>query len=383
MSSRDASAIVTAPPAAQPQGTSAALVLPKASCSKLPSPGAWENVSPPAFLNPPNMETLAVAVSPEDGVVFAAAGNKTNGGDSGTGVYRSVDCGATWERASTGAGSEKLGTGDPWALLIPATKPTTIYVNNGYGQEPTIYRSTNGGVDFTALDPDSKDVLVSKSNHVQAMAVEKGNPKHIAVTFHDNCGPPFTGNCLSKSIDGGTTWQMFPGPANLKGWLEAASLSVLGPSSYLYTCDSGIYFTEDTGKTWSQPLKGGLYGSYGGSTHIGPDGTLYLGVGNAGIFTSNPKNGPIGKVWSAEPLKGSPRNVGVLIDDGKHLYASWSWDSGGQPFSMAPLSDLTAWKPMKSPPIARGSNQLAYDSKHHVLYSANWGAGLWRVVTEP
>jgi len=28
--------------------------------------------------------------------VYAAAGNKTNGGNAGTGVYKSIDCGATF-----------------------------------------------------------------------------------------------------------------------------------------------------------------------------------------------------------------------------------------------------------------------------------------------
>jgi hypothetical protein len=30
----------------------------------------------------------------------------------------------------------------------------------------------------------------------------------------------------------------------------------------------------------------------------------------------------------------------------------------------------------------RGANQMAFDANHHVIYSANWGAGLWRLVTQ-
>jgi hypothetical protein len=29
----------------------------------------------------------------------------------------------------------------------------------------------------------------------------------------------------------------------------------------------------------------------------------------------------------------------------------------------------------------RGSNEMAYDSLNHIVYSANWGSGLWRLVT--
>jgi hypothetical protein len=83
-------------------------------CPNLPAPGSWENISPPAFSSPANMETLSVVVDPSDQSVYAAAGNKTNGGNGGTGVYRSKDCGATFELVSTGMNGDKLATGDPW-----------------------------------------------------------------------------------------------------------------------------------------------------------------------------------------------------------------------------------------------------------------------------
>jgi photosystem II stability/assembly factor-like uncharacterized protein len=34
-----------------------------------------------------------------------------------------------------------------------------MYMNNGYGNEPTIYKSTNGGVDWTALNPDPEHLV--------------------------------------------------------------------------------------------------------------------------------------------------------------------------------------------------------------------------------
>jgi hypothetical protein len=364
-------------------GKPSPVVVVKTDCSKLPAPGTWENVSPPAFLDPSNMETMAVVVNPVDHTVFAAAGNKTNGGNAGTGVYRSDDCGANWEHVSTGTAHDKLETGDPWAMLIDTDSPQTMYINNGYGQDPTIYKSTNGGVDFTALDPDEQKVLSGHGNFVQAIALEKAHPQHVAVTFHDSCGAPFGGNCLSQSKDSGNTWHEFPGPSKLGSWVEAASLAVLGPTSYLYSCDQGIFFTEDEGKTWSQSLSGAAQGTYAGSAHLAPDGTLYLGVTNVGIFTSSPNDGPVGKVWSKEKLPTSPGSTSIITDDGTYLYASYAWDNSGTPFARAPLADPKAWETMKSdPPVARGSNQFAVDSEHHVVYSANWGAGLWRLVTQ-
>jgi len=356
-------------------------VVVKTDCSMLPAPGTWENVSPDAFLNPSNMETMAVVVNPVDHTVFAAAGNVTNGGKEGTGVYRSDDCGATWKHISTGAGFDKLKTGDPWAMMIDPSNPQVMYINNGYGDTPTIFKSTNGGVDFTPLAPDEKNVLSQHTNFVQAIAMEKDDPKHIAVSFHDNCGAPFTGSCISHSTDSGATWHELPGPTQVSAWAEAASLAVLGPESFLYACDKGVFFTQDSGKNWDKVFDGSTLGSYAGSAHFGPDGTLYLGVTNQGVFASSPDDGPVGKKWTK--LSGSPGNVSTIIDDGKQLIVTWSWDDSGEPFVAASLDDLTKWTKQKSAaPIKRGANQLAYDPEHHVVYGANWATGLWRLVTE-
>ena len=59
-------------------------------CDSLGSVGTWQNVEPAAFHSPSNMQTIAVAVNPKDQSVFAAASNKTNGGNGSTGIYKST-----------------------------------------------------------------------------------------------------------------------------------------------------------------------------------------------------------------------------------------------------------------------------------------------------
>jgi hypothetical protein len=36
---------------------------------------------------------------------------------------------------------------------------------------------------------------------------------------------------------------------------------------------------------------------------------------------------------------------------------------------------------MTAPTDPKGANQLAYDAAQHLIYSASWGAGLWRLHT--
>ena len=357
--------------------------------------GVWREVSPPAFHNPSNMQTWAVAVNPTDESVFAAAGNVTNGGAPplSTGVYKSSDCGATWSVVSTGAHGTDLTTGDPWAILIDPVSPSTMYIDNGYGDDDTLFGSTNGGVDWAPLAVDPCGVTAPV--FAQAVSIDPTNHLHVALTFHEDCAAtgttacsvplPTTPMCLSQTTDGGKTWSYVDGPTvaqGVKGWQEAASLIVLGAESYfLSTPDSGGWLTRDGGTTWTQEIATyNLYGTYAGSAHLGPDGTLYVGVSNDGIYASHADaTHAVGEAWAR--LAGSPGAAGatVITDDGVNLYASVP--AGNQPYYWAPLSAATPWTNMTAPTDPGSANELAYDAAHHLLYAASVDAGLWVLRT--
>jgi hypothetical protein len=364
-------------------------------CSDLSLVGTWQNISPTEFRVPSNMEAYTVAVDPRDQTVYATAGNKTDGGNGGTGVMKSTDCGATWTLASTGTNGDKLKTGGLWALLVDPAE--NVYVANGYGNNPTIYKSTNGGVDFAALNPDPYQALAATVNFVQAIALEPGNLMHLAITFHDNCKSPHNVLCFSRSTDGGASWQYFDGPSSIPGWTisgweEGASISILGSSSYLFTAGAGIWYTSDVGAHWKQVVAQYIQGSYSGMTHITSDGTLYIGGNNVFVSAAAPgTNPPFALATGKNPtaLAKSPAAT-VLIDDGVSLFASLTPSTSTRPFWTAPLSAPAAWTQMPDTICGtgnvpsgncRGSNEMAYDAAHHVVYSANWGAGLWRLVT--
>jgi hypothetical protein len=349
--------------------------------------GIWQDVTPPEFLNPSNLEPWGVAVNPQDGTVFAGAGNITNGcGGSGqpaciaTGIYRSTDCGATWTLVSTGRSSANLKTGDPWAIRVDPVHPQTMYVNNGYGNNPTLYKSTNGGVDWDPLVPDPENVLGGHNNFVQAVAMDPARPEHLVVTFHDNCGAPYNANCLSETTDGGATWRVFSGPAELTGWGEAASVTIFSDKGFLYGSPQGWggFYTGDAGQTWTKVLTGPMYGSYGGGARIARDGTAYVGVANTGVFYSS----NLGASWTQ--IAGSPQ-ASVVCDDGVNLYANYGWDSSSRPYYFAPLAGLTTASPPKWTNMASsgitGANMLEYDPTHHLLYAASPGSGIWRLAT--
>jgi hypothetical protein len=357
--------------------------------------GLWTEVSPPEFHALSNMQTWAVAVNPVDGSLYASAGNITSGGKPprSTGVYKSTDCGASWTLYSKGAHGADLKTGAAWALLVDPKAPETMFIDNGYGDNCTLFRSTNGGYDWKPLDIDPCGV--TQPAFAQAVSIDPTNHLHVALTFHETCNAtgttacsvplPTTPMCLSQSTDGGETWSYINGPTaaqGVTGWQEAASLLVLGPQSYfLSTPGNGGWITYDGGNTWTNEIATiNLYGSYAGSAHLAPDGTIYVGVANDAIYSSRADaTHAAGEVWTR--LTGSPGAGGatVITDDGVNLYASVNDTVDKHPFYWAPLSNPTKWKNMPKPSDPDPANEFAFDAKHQMLYAASGNAGVWRV----
>ena len=362
-------------------------------CGSLGTPGTWQQVwLPQSFLTDQQLETSAVAVDPHDQSVYVAAGSYTNGGQSGSGVYRSTDCGATFSLVSTGTHATDVAGGDPWVLHTDPTHPGTVYILVGYGSKG-VYESTDQGTNWSVLNIDPSGATADTNPFPQALAIAPNAGPTLALTFHENCNAPFATTCFSRSTNGGATWADFNGPPNGGGWQEASSMTVLGTDTYLFLgANSGPAYTNDGGTTWSvptftdasgSPMTISVQESYGGSTHATPDGTLYLATGS-GVFRST--STPPGTAWTL--LANSPASD-VLIDDGSYMYASDTWwgsgmygNGNGQVFSRAPLSNLTQWQQMQPTNVPRGSYEFAADSIHHIVYSANMIGGLWRLVTQ-
>lgn len=373
---------------------------PPVDCTKLSSVvGVWQNISPPELLSPPNMEVYSVAVNPVDGTVFMSGGNNTNGGacpqgsecpQTLTGVMRSSDCGASFERINTveaGTDSANLITGALWAMVLDPRQPDTMYVANGYGMNPTLYKSTNAGVDWKALQPDP----AGKLNFVQAVAVSPYDSQHLAITWHVTCEAPQKPFCLSKSTDGGETWTLFDGPSSIpdwkiEGWMEASAISILGPTSYLLTTPAGIWYSGDTGATWTQLAPETIYATYSGSSVIAGGDLFIAGAGHIWKSAASAGDPPF-ELAASKPLTMLPNSptVTALVTDGKNLFVGSSREGPHQLWT-ASLADTSQWTQTTDTictgEVCRGPNEMAYDPVHHVVYAANWASGLWRLVTE-
>jgi fibronectin type 3 domain-containing protein len=349
----------------------------------------WENITPSAFAG---FQPLSVAVDPQNQALFSAAGNGP--GPTGTGIYKSTDCGATWSFVSGGYNND-LTTGNVWSMsvVIDPNSPSgkSMYASGAYATASggqALHKSTDGGVTWKVLNSDPNNVLSLHTDFVQVFAVDPTNPLHIAVTFHDNCTSMFPASCMSETFDGGTTWTEFNGPP-ISGWSEGAGIAILpGPNnttSLIHTDEGSYnaYYAVDTPgatKTWIQVITNVPF--YSSLFDLAADGTAYVGSRGGIYYSRATTNSPLGRTWTLLP--NSPQ-AAALIDDGVNLIATDLWSqTAGQPFHSTPLATITnsnapAWTSMTGS-SGGASSTMAYDSVNRIVYSSNPLTGVWRYV---
>jgi hypothetical protein len=341
------------------------------ACNALKPVGQWENITPSAVPlgGQPSATTgngvVTVLTDPEhSGSVYI--------GTDQAGIWKTNDCGATWSLVDTGMNSQTLQSGTQWSMGIDPTNSQTLYTANFYASDSSMFKSTNGGADWVSLFPAGG--LIAQTvpySFMQEMSLDPTNPQHILISFHSNCTGAYAPMCLGETQDGGQNFRLFKGP--IQDTAENARPIILTPTLWLYiTWYEGVFYTEDGGTTWQK-----VAGMSGGNHQVyrAVNGNYCLGGNLSSVFQSAD-----GKTWT--PIAGSPNGDG-LIGDGKRIFTGLrTAGSDQQPYFVASESDASTWTSLPSPPMPNGPVHLAYDPDHHLLYSANTGSGVWRMVTQ-
>jgi photosystem II stability/assembly factor-like uncharacterized protein len=288
-------------------------------------------------------------------------------GTVGVGLFKSTDCGATWTHINTGTNGASLDPGMEGSIAIDPMEPSTIYLDDRYGAMG-LFKSTNAGVAWTQVLPKDVAHAFIYDGMVEWVTMDPSDRLHLVVSPHFSCQAPHTSSCLLETTDGGTTWRVIDGTPEST---ELGGQIILDRNTWLWAQPfGGIYRTSDSGATWTHVASGQAYPYI----HHAADGTYYVPGGTDGVIKSTD-----GISWSKIP--GSPLSESIAASD-TTLYTSGGLNANL--YSSAPLSAPTKWTKMTGPPpsVSAGGWQLKYDRDHHILYSANFGAGFWRVVTD-
>jgi hypothetical protein len=332
--------------------------------------GQWENITPPQLqIGANDVGIVSVAVDPHNPSVVFTSGTCS----SGSGIYKSTDCGATWTKANTGRNAAAIDSGYQWQIVIDPTNDDVMYATNGYGSPASLFKSTNAGVDWDALFAPGSDVANAVQDvFTQNVSMDPNDSKHLVVTFHVDCTGAYAPMCMAESTDGGDTWRLFKGPTS--GWQEGAGPLVINATSFLYAAPfDGLFYTGDNGAHWETVSNSNFAGAFADMYRSPTTGTYYLGANNGVLKSAD------GHAWELIPT--SPKAVGV-VGDGQRVFATFQNDNSGRPFYSALESNISSWTNLDSPNVHQGGSMMQFDSQHSILYSSDYNAGLWRSVTK-
>lgn len=211
--------------------------------------------------NPQAMGALVIA---SNGTLFAGTGEANPGGGSmtygGSGVYRSGDGGATWERVGL------TNSGAIGRLGVDPTNPQNIFAAAAgdlfnSGGERGVYKSMDGGSTWTRVLTGDNDTTGAVD-----LAIDPLNPNRLFAAMWDHLREPDLrsyggmGSGLYRSTDGGSSWQRLtnglPAPDTTIGRIGVALAASNPQRIYAIVNETnglfqGFYRSDDGGDSWT------------------------------------------------------------------------------------------------------------------------------------
>ncbi len=240
-----------------------------------------------------------VLIDPNDNnTVFVGAMGPLFKNDNNRGVYKTSDGGATWE--------QKLFVSDSTGVIDMAMHPSNgniVYAaswervrrperNHYFGETSRIYRTTDGGENWTELTNGLPTTSTNKGRI--SIDISQSNPNVLYAHFTDPNG--ITG--IYKTVDGGDTWATL-NAGNVNGasyewWFGGLFIDPTDENKVFYTGFTN-YKTTDGGATWND-----TFNNVHVDQHViafSPINSEEVLLGNdGGLYTSN--NG--GSSWTKE-----------------------------------------------------------------------------------
>jgi photosystem II stability/assembly factor-like uncharacterized protein len=316
------------------------------------------------------------------------------------GVWRSLDAGQTWSRlgnppAMTDYGNTVTYLDSPMYIRVDPNDSTHIYVTQGVrGVTLGFWVSHDAGATWTrpagfltAVDTVS---MGATAMDVTAMDVDPMDFCHILIAAHAGWSTlPGNTSGIFESKDAGETWTPHL-PPNNTAWISGTKsihflhrpdLNLGDESTWLLSDDNGFWRTTDAGGHWTEVF------SKTGSPHGGSDiyytagGTLYAGASTYPLRSTDN-----GQTWTQITMGLPYAYYYSLVGDGTNLFTQPSLRNGmgpQMPYNTSLESDGLNWTNFNggTQTFIDGPYLMRYDKVNHIMYSANWTAGLWALKT--
>jgi hypothetical protein len=371
----------------------------------------WENVSPPvdyAYEDQKNYGFQTVDGAKADALTTLYVGTCNKG------VWKTTDGANTWTKVNTGTFYNNDGTvyaeppysgvlnpldaGRNWTMAVDPTNSDIVYTTAGYGVSQSLWKSTNGGVDWTEM---LGEVGRMTSAVVYTIAINPLDPLHLLLTMVSWQGYDSDAG-IQESRDGGTTWT--PRPPTGKpgdtpsGWGHGQYVFFVGQGDdgkpdvdgnywLVTTQNDGVWRTTDGSQSWTRV--GEFEMTHGQESMYRAPSTNALYLGGVGDVYRSLDNG---QTWSPTGAQSGQDGYGGLIGDGARIWAMLSNTgvSTGGPYrwQLLPENDTTSspgassWSFYNEQEFQTGPMSMVYDSTNHVLYASMWSTGFWRLRLE-
>jgi hypothetical protein len=348
------------------------------TCDSLPTPGTWENVTPPGTSSKPAVNGTvgaAVIVDPFDArTVWLGTGGENDE------IWRSDDCAATWTRVNTGPGSVGdnatyggVGDGAQWSMQADPVARGVLYAVSGYGAQ-SLWKTTDSGYSWSDVLAGTEYESHAEYRFVNNVSLDPTDHQHLVVSTHGACLAPYAPSCIAETKDGGSSWRVLSAP---EGWVEGGGLILVKGGHWIW-CGSTMMVTTDAGSSWdSGALAGG--GSCEAEYTIrsfvpAANGKYYLGSRNGVLRSAD------GLTW--EHVPGTSGTLVMIAQGSSQVFAANQWQAS---LRSASLDADEQWTDLAAPPqISSGSDGgipfLAYDDAHHILYASMFSGGVARMV---
>jgi photosystem II stability/assembly factor-like uncharacterized protein len=295
----------------------------------------------PIFDDQPTGSIGAIAVAASDpNVVYVGSGEGLHRPDLsvGDGIYKSTDAGKTWTHLGLRDGQQIP------QLAVDPRDPSKVFAavaGHPYGpnKERGVYRSTDGGQNFTKVLPTSDDENIGASD----VLIDPSNPEIVYATLWEAREGPWengawngAGGGIFKSTDGGQTFTQLTGGLP-KDIIQAhIAIAESNPNRLIASVASkpnsvGLYRSDDAGATWAQI-----------TTDPRPAGRI--GGGDLSVPRFNPKNADMVIVTSTVTWKstdGGKTWIGFRGAPGGDDYQNL-WINPNNPQTMIIVSDQGA-----------------------------------------